>query len=183
VLHTKYFVGGLLVAASSIAISNFGVVVDAIGYLDGATVDTRAVRVDPPRSAPVTPGVSDVRPMVDLVNAERRRAGLAPVAWDDRVAAAALAHSTDMAAMRRMTHTGSDGSNAGDRLLRAGFQWRSWGENVAAGYNSNESAFAAWMNSPDHRRQILGNFTMIGIAAVGASGGPVYWTMDLATAR
>jgi len=180
VLHTKYFVGGLLVAASSIS----GVVVDAIGDRGGsATVHVRAVRVDPPDPPPAPSGAVDVRPMVDLVNAERTRAGLAAVVWDERAAAAALGHSTDMATMRRMTHTGSDGSDAGERLRRAGFEWRSWGENVAAGFTSNASVFTAWMNSPDHRRQILGGFAVIGIATVAASDGTIYWTMDLATPR
>src|SRR5262245_31038386 len=98
-----------------------------------ATVSKRAVRVDPPDAGANS---GDVTTVLGLVNAERRRAGLAPVSWNDKVTAAATAHSVDQAAMNRMTHTGSDGSDAGDRLTRAGFVWRAWGENVAAGYMS-----------------------------------------------
>jgi uncharacterized protein YkwD len=183
VLHTKYFVGGLLVAAISITTSINGVngVVGAIGNIGrAATVGTHAVRVDPPRGSPVAPEGQGLYPLVDLVNAQRAKSGLAPVAWHDQVAAAAQAHSADMAAMNRMSHTGSDGSNAGDRLHRAGFTWQSWGENIAAGLNSNEAVFDAWMASPDHRRQILGSYTYIGDGAVAAGDGTVYWTMDLA---
>ena len=82
--------------------------------------------------------------------------------------------------MNRMTHTGSDGSDAGDRLTRAGFVWRAWGENVAAGYTSVQSVFDGWMASAAHKAQILGNFAYVGMAAVASSTGTVYWTLDFA---
>ena len=183
VLHTKYFVGGLLVAATTLTTSINGVngVVGAIGNIGrAATAGTDAVRVDPPRGSPVAPEVQGLYPLLELVNAQRAKSGLASMAWQGQVAAAAQGHSADMAAMNRMTHTGSDGSNAGDRLHRAGFTWQSWGENIAVGFTSNEAVFAAWMASPDHRRQILGSFTYIGVGAVAAGNGTVYWTMDFA---
>jgi uncharacterized protein YkwD len=122
-----------------------------------------------------------VQSVVDLVNAERRRNGLAPTAWHPQVAAAALAHSSDMAARGVMSHTGSDGSNTGDRLRRAGFEWTAWGENVAAGFTDAAAVFNAWMGSSGHRRQILGNFTYVGVAAVAATDGTPYWTLDFAS--
>jgi uncharacterized protein YkwD len=82
--------------------------------------------------------------------------------------------------MNRMTHTGSDGSDAGDRLLRAGFDWHAWGENVAAGQTTVKQAFDAWMGSDGHRAQILGNFTVIGLGAAQGSSGNIYWTLDFA---
>jgi uncharacterized protein YkwD len=118
--------------------------------------------------------------VLGMVNTARRNAGVAPVTWNAQVAAAAQAHSADMAAMNRMTHAGSDGSDAGDRLLRAGFVWLAWGENVAAGQSSVQSAFDAWMGSAGHRAQILGSFTVIGLGAAQASSGTIYWTLDLA---
>ena len=147
------------------------------GIGSAATASRRAVRVEPPRAGPNT---GDVTAVVGLVNTARANAGLAPVAWHEQVAAAALAHSTDQAGMNRMTHTGSDGSDAGARLLRAGFVWKAWGENVAGGYTSVQSVFDGWMASPAHKAQILGNFVYIGLAAVASSSGTVYWTMDLA---
>lgn len=177
VLRTKFFVGGLLVAATSIC----GVIAAEAGGQIGraATASTRAQRLDPPPAA-----VADergVQSILEMVNAERDRRGLAPMTWHDQVAVAALAHSTDMAARGVMSHTGSDGSNAGDRLRRAGFAWTAWGENIAAGFDSGAAVFDAWMASPGHRNQILGNFTYVGIAAVAAPNGTPYWTMDFAS--
>jgi uncharacterized protein YkwD len=175
VLFTKQFVGGLLVAAT---LTTGIMTADALsGIGSAATASRKAVRVDPPRAGPNT---GDLTLVVGMVNTARAGAGLAPVAWDARVATAAQAHSADMAAMNRMTHTGSDGSDAGDRLLRAGFDWRAWGENVATGQTSVQSAFDAWMGSPGHRAQILGGFTVIGLGAAQGSNGLIYWTLDFA---
>jgi len=38
------------------------------------------------------------------------------------------------------------------------------GENIAYNYNSPQSAFNAWLNSPGHKQNIEGNFTHFGIA-------------------
>ncbi len=178
VLRTKFFVGGLLVAATSIS----GVIaVEAVGIGRAATATSRAERVDPPAAPVVSADQFGVQTVVQLVNAERQRNGLAPTTWHAQVAAAALAHSTDMAARGVMSHTGSDGSNAGDRLRRAGFEWTAWGENVAAGFTDGAAVFNAWMASPGHRRQILGNFTYLGVAAVASADGTPYWTLDFAS--
>jgi uncharacterized protein YkwD len=175
VLFTNRFVGGLLVAAT---LTTGIMTADALSTIRvAATASKRAVRVDPPDAAS---NAGEVTTIVGLVNAARARSGLAPVAWHAQVAAAALAHSTNQAAMNRMTHIGSDGSDAGDRLTRAGFVWQAWGENVAAGYTGVQSVFDGWMASAAHRAQILGNFAYMGLAAVASSTGTVYWTMDLA---
>jgi uncharacterized protein YkwD len=94
---------------------------------------------------------------------------------------AAAVHSADQAARNQMTHTGSDGSNAGDRISAAGYQAGTWGENVAAGYTSASSVVAGWMGSSGHRANILNPaFTQIGVASATAADGTRYWTMVLA---
>ena len=174
-LFTKQFVGGLLVAAT---ITTGVMTADALSIIQQpATASKRAVRVDPPHAGPNS---GDVTTVLGLINAERARAGLAPVAWQDQVAAAAMAHSIDQARMNLMTHTGSDGSDAGARLTQAGFVWHAWGENVAAGYMSVPAVFAGWMGSPGHKAQILGNYLYIGMGASASTTGTVYWTLDFA---
>lgn len=180
-LFTKRFVGGLLLAAT--LTTGFMTAEALRGVGTAATASTRAVRVDPPQAGPNTGNAAntgDAAAIVGLVNTERARAGLAPLVWNDQVTAAALAHSTDMASMNRMTHTGSDGSDGGQRLTRAGFVWRAWGENVAAGYTTVQAAFSGWMASAGHRAQILGEYAYMGLAAAASSNGTVYWTLDLA---
>jgi uncharacterized protein YkwD len=175
VLFTKRFVGGLLVAAT---ITTGIATADALSRIgQAATVSKRAVRVDPPQAGSST---ADLTAIVALINTERARARLAPVAWHAQVGAAAMAHSIDQAVMNRMTHIGSDGSDAGVRLTRAGFVWRAWGENVAAGHTSVQSVFNAWMGSAAHKAQILGDYLYVGLAASASGTGTVYWTLDFA---
>lgn len=78
---------------------------------------------------------------------------------------AAAAHAADMAKNGFMGHRGSDGSEAGERVRRAGYVWRSVGENVAAGQPDAEAVVKAWLESPGHCTNIMGpQFTQMGVA-------------------
>ena len=59
--------------------------------------------------------------------------GRAALVYDMRLEAAARAHGQDMAARGFFSHTGSDGSDIGDRLRRAGYAFCFGAENIAAG--------------------------------------------------
>ena len=111
----------------------------------------------------------------------------AALRWQDNITQAALRHSDDMQSGNFFSHTGSDGSSAGQRMTAAGYSWRAWGENIAAGQSSVSSVVTGWMNSPGHCANLMNpGFTDIGVACVkGGSGNTygTYWTMDLGTAR
>ncbi|MEV6706236.1 CAP domain-containing protein [Micromonospora wenchangensis] len=127
-------------------------------------------------------GGSQAQQVVDLVNAERAKAGCAAVTVDAKLTLAAQQHSQDQADHQTMTHTGSDGSNAGQRLDRAGYAWRTYGENVAWNQQTPAAVMQAWMNSSGHRANILNcAFTEIGVGV--ANGNGPYWTQDFAAPR
>jgi uncharacterized protein YkwD len=120
----------------------------------------------------------------DLVNVQRSAAGLAPLTIVGFLNSAAEQHSTDQAKRAKMTHTGSNGSNAGQRISANGYRWSTWGENVAAGQSDCPTVISAWMSSEGHRANILNPaMTDIGIGAVAATDGTIYWTMELAAPR
>ena len=146
-----------------------------------ASVRMTAARDDLSQLVVIPIETRDLQASLDLVNAERAAAGLRPVTGNAKVTAAAQAHANDQAAMGAMSHTGSDGSNAGIRLERQGFVWTAWGENVAAGFTSAPSVMAAWMNSPGHRATILGNYQYMGIAVAQSANGTMYWTLVAAS--
>jgi uncharacterized protein YkwD len=100
--------------------------------------------------------------VVLLTNQQRLAHGCGLVTMDFRLRAAAEGHSQDMAINDFFSHTGSDGSSAGDRIEAQGYNWSRWGENIAAGYSSPESVVAGWMASSGHRANIL-NCTFIHI--------------------
>jgi uncharacterized protein YkwD len=121
------------------------------------------------------------RRVVAWVNAHRAEAGLRPVRISVAVHRAAEYHARDQAAMSAMTHTGSDGSDAGQRISRQGYTWSTWGENVAYGYPTARSVVRAWMNSPGHRANILNpSFRHIGVGVQRGANGLLYWTLDFA---
>jgi uncharacterized protein YkwD len=120
------------------------------------------------------------RLLVEQINAERAGYGLAPYQFDAAVAAATAAHSADQAARRTMSHIGSDGSDAGQRLTRQGVTWRSWGENVGAGFNDPATLLQAWLDSPSHRPIVLNTtHSRVGAGVAASSDGTHYWTMDI----
>jgi uncharacterized protein YkwD len=83
---------------------------------------------------------------------------------------AAAAHAADMAANGFMGHRGSDGSEVGVRATRAGYRWRSVGENVAAGQQDAEAVVKAWLDSPGHCANLMGaQFTEMGVAFAAAA--------------
>jgi uncharacterized protein YkwD len=111
-------------------------------------------------------------------------AAVSPLSWDDRLARAATRHSQDMVRARFFSHTGSDGSNAGQRVDAEGYSWRAYGENISAGQPSVAAVIDGWMKSPEHCANIMSpRFTQAGLACTpgGPSGEfPTYWTLDLA---
>lgn len=143
-----------------------------------------------PINAPAAVGYSSVagKPAMRLwsgclavVNEVRRAAGAVALQLDPRVVTAAAAHASYQAQTQKMSHTGSGGSDAGQRLTAAGYNWTTWGENVAAGQANCDLVLAGWLASASHRANILNPaFRHIGMGmAIGANGVP-YWTMDLA---
>lgn len=118
---------------------------------------------------------------------ERAFGAAPPLAWDDALGAAALAHSQDMAARRHMAHQGSDGSEVGTRATRAGYPWRLIGENVAGGQPTAREAVDGWIESPGHCANLMNPaFTEMG-AGYGISRarmpGFVYWTQVFGVRR
>lgn len=147
----------------------------------GAQRSSSAVGIDATGSQPSQAPPALIAEVVRLANVERAAAGRPELASHPAVTQAALAHSADQAATGRMSHTGSDGSDAGTRLTRAGFEWRTWGENVAVGQRTAADVMAAWMASPGHRANILStSFTTVGVGVATDASGRPYWTMVLA---
>lgn len=93
--------------------------------------------------------------IVHLVNQRRVAAGLDPLIVNAILMAEAQRFSAVQAEMGRLSHRGTDGSNAGLRLSRAGYRWAFFGENLAAGQETAEEVVADWMASPSHRANLL----------------------------
>lgn len=116
-------------------------------------------------AAAMTPDAARDR-LFELVNAERKRFGLVPLAFDPELAAVALRHSEDMRANDFVGHVSPTTGGTEDRLRRAGIVTGLAAENVGRGYTPDES-HRGFMDSPGHRAAILlPDVTHVGIGVV-----------------
>jgi hypothetical protein len=103
---------------------------------------------------------------LELVNRERAKVGAQPLAFNGYINTAAELHSSWMLENDIFSHTGVNGTRAGDRMKSAGYvfsgSW-TWGENVAwlslrgaAGYQDElDQIHTNLMNSDGHRTNLL----------------------------
>lgn len=116
-----------------------------------------------------------------LTNNHRRANGRRDVRYNASLTSACQRHAEDMARRNVLSHAGSDGSNGGQRISRAGFRWSSWGENLAVGQTSSSAVVAAWMNSAGHRANILNwRFQWMGVG-IAYGHGRIWWCAVLAS--
>jgi uncharacterized protein YkwD len=116
--------------------------------------------------------------LVQLTNAERSGAGLAPLRANVRLMQAAQLHADQMARLGRLDHvlSGAQYPRPEDRLAAAGYLWRTYAENISMGQGSAAAAMDSWMHSSSHRANILNaGLTEIGTGvARDAAGRPYY---------
>ncbi|RCH64381.1 RNA polymerase [Streptomyces sp. SDr-06] len=133
-----------------------------------------------------TPGADTGEPaavqdVLALVNSERAKAGCSALTTNSQLYSAALKHSENMAAQNFFDHTDPSGAGPGERITAAGYQWSTYGENIARGQADAAAVMDSWMHSPGHRANILNcAFKEIGIGVHYGSGGP-WWTQDFGT--
>lgn len=114
---------------------------------------------------------AEVTSVLEQVNRERKAIGLPELAWNDELAVAADVRAKEITVS--FSHTRPDGSDwwtVNEKVV--------YGENLAKGYQSAEDVMKAWMESPEHKDNILyPGFREIGIA-VYKSGGQWYWAQE-----
>ena len=111
--------------------------------------------------------------VIELVNAERAKHGVAPLSADNALMGSADIRAKELVSL--FSHSRPDGSDY-TTVLPSGLN--AWGENVAMGQTSPEKVMESWMNSSGHRANILSSdFTLIGVGFY-ESGGEYYWVQN-----
>lgn len=108
-------------------------------------------------SCSFTANAGYVQAAIMLINQARAGNGLPPLAENAALDAAAQAHSQDMACNNLISHTGSDGSNWGDRIRAQGYAYTRALENIYAGDPAGgaQDAVDWWLNSAVHYANIM----------------------------
>lgn len=113
--------------------------------------------------------VTDVtsQTLLDDANSERAKAGVAPLKIDERLGAAATSKARHMFNQQYWAHTAPDGTTPWDWLREASYRYSYAGENLAKGFRTSSALTAAWMNSPEHRDNMLNpNYEDVGFAVI-----------------
>ncbi len=147
----------------------------------------QAVTVDPEsrENIPLRFHVAQAQPrpdlesqMLEMVNAERRAAGLKPVEPDQQLTRLARAHSSDMFARGYFSHVSPDGKDLGNRLQQARVGYLAAGENLALAPTLS-AAHLGLMHSPGHRANILRKqFGRVGIGVLDGGTHGLMVTQD-----
>lgn len=152
------------------------------GTPDAGTPDTETPDAGTPDTGTPdteTPGnnqnASYIEQVVNLVNIERAKEGLAPLTIDKNVQKAAQVRAEEI--VTSFSHTRPNGSSFSTALAEQNVSYRRAGENIAWGQRSPEEVVNAWMNSAGHRANIMNSsFTRIGVGYYQNARGVKYWS-------
>ena len=141
---------------------------------NGDTNNDTNTGTTPDESTDNTSNKSYTQQVVDLVNAERAKEGLAPLTIDANVEKAATVRAKEI--QSNFDHTRPNGSSFSTALKEQGVNYRGAGENIAWGQKTPQEVVNAWMNSAGHRANIMNkSYTHIGVGNTQNGSGTQYW--------
>jgi uncharacterized protein YkwD len=120
---------------------------------------------------------ADETKIFELTNQERKKKDVPALKLNPALSKIARAHSENMARQGKMEHK-LDGKDFDDRVRDGGYRFSAIAENIGNGKGATlEMIMKAWMDSEDHRTNILNNeYTEIGVGAARDKGGRLYLT-------
>jgi len=113
--------------------------------------------------------------ILKLVNQHRAKLHLGALQMNEVATAEATRHSVDMAKGRTgFGHSGFDSRMKNINQKLGGVH--ATGENVAYGKIDAEEVMDMWLHSPGHKKNIEGNFSLMGIGIAQSRDGYLYFT-------
>lgn len=122
--------------------------------------------------------------MVALVNRARAAAGKPALAAHAGLTRAATDYCSLMVSRNELSHDLGGGFAARVALWEPRYNVKgvgAAGENIAEGQPTPAAVVAAWMASPGHKANILGDYTLTGVAVLRDSDGRAWWCQDFAS--
>ncbi|WP_182199491.1 SafA/ExsA family spore coat assembly protein [Paraliobacillus salinarum] len=111
--------------------------------------------------------------VIQLTNQERAKYGLPALRPNWELSRVARYKSTDMKENNYFSHQSPTYGSPFTMMQNFEISYTRAAENIARGQQTPQQVVKAWMNSPGHRKNILGDFSHIGVGYV--SNGK-YWT-------
>jgi uncharacterized protein YkwD len=100
-----------------------------------------------------------------LTNQQRQNNNLGPLTDNQNLDQAAANKASDMFSKDYWAHNAPDGTTPWVFIKSAGYNYVYAGENLARGFTNAQDVITAWMNSPEHRQNVLSpNYQNVGFA-------------------
>lgn len=123
-------------------------------------------------SHPSVLGVSSdlsAQSFLSATNAERSKVGDSTLVINPTLSQAAQNKANDMAKMNFWAHNSPSGETPWQYINGAGYNYQQAGENLAYGFSNSSDVISAWMNSSEHRMNILNsNYQEVGFGVASS---------------
>jgi uncharacterized protein YkwD len=107
--------------------------------------------------------------LLNATNSNRADAKEQALVLDHQLTTAAQAKANDLASKNYWAHNAPDGKTPWDLITTTGYQYQTAGENLAYGFTDAGSTETGWMNSVDHKANILNSdYTQVGFATASS---------------
>jgi uncharacterized protein YkwD len=113
-----------------------------------------------------------VQSLLDDTNTDRASNGLGALTLNSQLDQAAQTKANDMIARDYWSHNTPDGQTPWSFITAAGYDYQTAGENLAYGFTTAADTLTGWMNSPEHKANILN--TTYQEVGFGYANGPNY---------
>lgn len=108
--------------------------------------------------------------LLDATNSARLKQGESQLQPDTQLTQAAVAKANDMATKNYWAHNSPDGKTPWAFITAAGYSYSVAGENLAYGFGDGQAVIKAWLNSPEHRANILNaNYQQVGFGVASVA--------------
>ncbi len=123
-----------------------------------------------------------INTLFSQTNQAREESGALPLKLNPELNQAAYLKAQDMFAKQYWDHVAPDGTQPWKWFGDAGYNYDEAGENLAKGFTSTDAVVTAWLNSPEHKANLLRNsYQDVGFAVVSGdlNGAPTVLVVAL----
>jgi uncharacterized protein YkwD len=108
--------------------------------------------------------------LLQRTNQARQVEGERLLTYNTRLSEAAQAKANDMVARNYWSHTTPEGNQPWHFIQASGYDYSTVGENLAYGFDGSAATVNAWLNSPEHRANVLNkDFQEVGFGVATAA--------------
>lgn len=108
--------------------------------------------------------------LLQTTNTQRINHGYGALALNGQLSTAAQAKANDMAGRNYWSHNTPDGATPWTFIIQAGYHYQAAGENLAYGFNTSGQVIDGWLNSPEHKANMLnGGYADVGFGVANSA--------------